>query len=288
MNKIPYVFFGNAELALVVLHELDQLGYLPSLIITKANKPKGRGLEIVESEITIWARARGIPALAPEKLDTTFIEDLASYNFQFALLASYGKIIPQKLLDIFPKGILNIHPSLLPLYRGPSPIESALLDDTPKTGVSLMKLDSEMDHGDILAQESYTITEKDHQKKLYHKLGTIGVDLFIKYINSYLEGSLKLTPQNHAHATYCTKFEKSSAEITRDMTERQKFSIARTFMINPIAYTVLKNTNGSAFRLKITSAIWRDGKMLIERVIPEGKREMSYEEFLRGWKGDKF
>ncbi len=293
MKEEPYLFFGNAELSIATLDALEKAAYLPNLIVTKAGKPSGRGMKVEESEILAWANSRSIAVLAPEKLDTETIDQIKSYGFKFALLASYGKIIPQSLLDTFPLGILNIHPSLLPLYRGPSPIESALLEDVPETGVTLMKLDSEMDHGEILGQTKLAITDKDNQKTLYAKLGSLGVKLFIENIDSYLSadkaglsGSLPLSIQNHALATYCTKFEKSHAEIKRDMSEREKFSIARTFTINPIAFMVVKDAEGKDFRIKITDSSFDGGKWTIKKVIPEGKKEMNFADFQRGWRGE--
>ena len=155
MNKnVTYAFFGTGALAESVLSALVQAGYLPSLVITKPDSLQGRHMQLTAPHIKTWATMKGIEVFQPETLkDLALDSPLHTQKFDVFIVASYGKIIPDAILSIPTHGALNVHPSLLPKYRGPSPIESVLLDGDMTTGVSIMKLDEQMDHGPILAKE---------------------------------------------------------------------------------------------------------------------------------------
>ena len=149
IQPYTYAFFGTGALAESVLAELYRNGYIPALVITKPDAPQGRHMVLTEPHIKTWAKIKGIEVFQPESLKVLPDNSpLHAHSFDFFVVASYGKIIPDDILSIPAHGVLNVHPSLLPKYRGPSPLESVLLNGDPKTGVSIMKLDSEMDHAD--------------------------------------------------------------------------------------------------------------------------------------------
>jgi len=129
MNNIPFVFFGTPEFAVSILEELKDAKIVPSLIVTAPDKPKGRGLVLTPPPVKIWAQLHNIPVVQPAKLDNDFTEKLKNSSYKLFVVAAYGKIIPKAVLDIPTNGTLNVHPSLLPKYRGASPIQSQILAD---------------------------------------------------------------------------------------------------------------------------------------------------------------
>ncbi|MDR3558095.1 MAG: methionyl-tRNA formyltransferase, partial [Candidatus Pacebacteria bacterium] len=133
---IKFAFFGSSEFSLYVLGALETKGFLPSVVVTTPDMPKGRGLVMTPTPVKSWAIANFIPVLDPETLDDDFVAHLKAYGCETFIVASYGKIIPEKVLDAAPKKTLNVHPSLLPRYRGASPIQNAILDDARDTGVT--------------------------------------------------------------------------------------------------------------------------------------------------------
>ena len=161
MNKATFAFFGTDEFSVVVLNTLKNLGFVPSFIITTPDQPKGRKMILTPPPVKVWAEENKIKIIQPTSLkniDEQSRHALDGLNDQglplIFLVASYGKIIPKNILDIPTHGTLNIHPSLLPKYRGASPLETAILSGDTETGVTIIKLDEEMDHGPILIQES--------------------------------------------------------------------------------------------------------------------------------------
>src|SRR3989344_9162382 len=160
-DSISFVFFGTDEFSVIVLDELKKAGFVPSLVVTATDKKMGRGMRLTPPPVKTWftkhiAQNKDTELLQPEKLDEDFYYRLRTNDYGLFIVASYGKIIPKRILDIPAKGALNVHPSLLPLYRGPSPIESQILDgadERGEVGVTIMQMDEEMDHGPILAQQ---------------------------------------------------------------------------------------------------------------------------------------
>lgn len=282
MSNPRFVFFGTPRLAVIALEELRAAGLLPSLIVTAPDKPKGRGMKLAESEVALWAHERGIPVIKPATLrDPAVVDELKRISADFFIVAAYGKIIPKDILDIPPKGALNLHPSLLPKFRGPSPIESAILSDEPHTGVSIMLLDEEMDHGPILAQRERII--KDWPPKgsaLTEDLAHFGGKLLAEITLEYLSG-LVPTPQDHAQATFCKKISKEDGLLDLADDPMKNLKKIRAFDEWPGAYFFLDH-KGKKLRVKVTDARIADGKLELLRVIPEGKKEMGYADLLRG------
>lgn len=280
-------FWGTSRISVIVLDEMAREGVLPSLIITAPPRPKGRGLEMTPSEVKKWADAHGIPTLEPAKLDPEFCSRLSIVNCQLFVIASYGKIIPRKVLDLPKYGTLNVHPSLLPKLRGASPIQSAILEDAPvgephEAGVTIMLIDEEVDHGPIVAQEKTLVPNWPPKgSTLEEMLGVLGGRLLVKTIPLWIAGSISPVVQNHNNATYTKKITKESGHINLDDDPARMYRKIRAFDVWPRSYFIIKR-NDRDVRVVVTDAKIEDNKLLPHRVIPEGKKEMSYEDFLRG------
>ena len=297
---IKFAFFGSSEFSIYVLKALKAKSFLPTLIITTPDKPKGRGLAMTPTVVKLWAEINNIPVLDPAKL----VQGLPLYKntegypcIELFIVASYGKIIPQAIIDLPKHKTLNVHPSLLPNYRGASPIQSAIIDDAKDTGVSIIRLDKEMDHGPIVAVEKVHFEEWQTYEKVEEKLGIIGGDLLAKILPDWLDGKIKEVEQDHSRATFTKKIVKEDglldpADLRADTPINRAYLAFRKIQAYhswPGAYFFVERKNPSnkimrvkKIRVKITSASWHDNRLIIEKVIPEGKREMLYKDFLNG------
>lgn len=318
-SAIPYVFFGSATFSLYVLDELEKAGSMPSIIVTVPDKPVGRGLVMTPNAVKVWANDHNIPVLDPAKLDATFIENVQkkigeSGKIPCCIVAAYGKIIPQAVLDIPSHGMLNIHPSLLPRYRGATPIQSAMLDDVKNTGVTIMRVDTHMDHGPIVAQKAITVNEWPTYEVFEETLAREGGRLLTAILPDWIAGKVVEKEQNHAAATSTKKVVKEDGLITLDMeafacagnsviadpaiifpeTQYEIFRKIQAYHVWPTVYFFLKsnggktardkNSNDKKIRVKITSAEWHDNHLVIKKVIPEGKKETDFASFINSWK----
>lgn len=200
------VFFGNERLSTgftpngaPTLQALIKAGYTVKAVIAHNNTTASRTKRDLEIETV--ANRHGIPILLPEK-PANISSELINFKADAAILTAYGKIIPQSIIDIFPLGIINIHPSLLPLYRGPTPIEQTIRDGAKKTGVSLMKLSAGMDSGPVYVRQEVVLTGGETKDELTRRLLEVGSKLLITHLPAILEKSLTPQAQNEADATY--------------------------------------------------------------------------------------
>jgi methionyl-tRNA formyltransferase len=286
-NKIKFAFFGSSRFSTIVLDELEHAGYIPNCIITIPDKPKGRKMLLAPTPVKEWAQKRNIRVYDPVKLDAELIEKLNSpadgEKCVIFIVASYGKIIPKTIIDMPKYKTLNIHPSLLPKYRGASPLEGAMLDDAKHTGVTIMRIDEEMDHGPIIEEEAVDIDEWPIYEKFEEMMAKIGGRLLVKTMSSWIAGKIKEKEQNHDQASYTKKIIKEDGFIDLENDPYLNFRKIQAFHEWPQAY-FLKKHNGKMIRIKITEASFQNGKLNIKKVIPEGKKEMPYEDFERGYK----
>lgn len=291
-NSIPQtdtvariVFFGTPDIAVHVLDALRNTGYTPDLIITNPDAPQGRKMLMTPPPVKVWGEAAGIPVLQPTTLkDPDVLKRLTKGAYTLFIVAAYGKIIPQTILDIPKHGTLNVHPSLLPKLRGASPIRSAILSNMRETGVTIMLMDAALDHGPILAQETVMIPEDTWPLKgaaLDSLLAEKGGALLATTIPAWLRGNITPREQAHEEATFCTKITKEMGEI--DLTADPYINLLkiRAFDGWPGTYFFTEK-NSKRIRVKIIDAeLTQDGSLKILRVIPEGKKEMAYEDFVR-------
>lgn len=298
------IFFGSFEFAVPVLdalarpvrnHEGSQCasvssgvkaGYEIVAVITNPDKPAGRKQTLTPPPVKVAAEKLGLNILQPQILkDPEFLKILnTKYKIQdtnIGIVVGYGKIIPPEIFNLPKHGTLVIHPSLLPKYRGPSPVQTAMLNGDLDTGVTIMKIDEELDHGDIVAATEYKLSPDISYEKAHDALFKLGADLLIKILPEYLAGKIKPIPQEHSKATFTKKFKTEDGEILPGDTPEMAYRKIRAFNPEPGAYIWL-NENETKMRLKILSAELINGRLKFKKVQPEGGKPMTIEEFLAG------
>jgi methionyl-tRNA formyltransferase len=227
-------FFGTPDIAVSVLDVLSAHHMLPSVIITNPDAPQGRKMMLTPPPVKAWADKQNIPVLQPVSLrtDTSVADYLTAHAINLCIVVAYGKIIPKNILDTPKYGTLNVHPSLLPKLRGASPIRSAILEDMRETGVTVMLLDEELDHGPILAQEVVSIGKEAwplRGQALDTLLAEKGGELLAKTIPEWVAGDIIPTPQDDSEATFCTKITKEMGEINLTADPYQNLLKIRAF-----------------------------------------------------------
>lgn len=281
-----FIFFGTPRIAVTILNVLETQGLTPSLVVTQSDKRAGRGNTLVAPEVKEWALARNIEVFQPEKIDAEAIDFLKTHakttDVTCFVVAAYGVILPQSLLDIPPHGTLNVHPSLLPRLRGPSPIQSAIRTGEKEVGVSIMLLDEKMDHGPLIAQKKvvphmWPMGAKD----LEDLLAKEGAELLATLLPEWIKNTIDARPQQHDLATYCSLLKKEDGLIDilkGDAHENER--IVKAYEEWPIAYTFFER-NGTRVRVQILTAEVHDGVFTPLLVKPEGKNSMPYSDFVR-------
>lgn len=287
-NEIHFAFFGTSHIAVYVLDALEAAGYLPTLVVTTPDQPQGRGMEMVAPAVKTWALKHGVEVQQPEKIHSHILENVRAFSLDVGIVVDYGKILPKELIDIPRRGFLNVHPSLLPRLRGASPIRTAILKNENPTGVTVMLVDEKMDHGPIVAQKKIEVPNWPvKNSELERILLTEGGNLLAKILPHWIEGEIEAHEQNHDLATYCEKIEKEDGlldlpagrQVLPEGAYKNLLKI-RAYEGWPGTFTYFEK-NGKKLRVKIIDAHLEGNALVIDRVVPEGKREMSYEEFLR-------
>lgn len=266
-----FAYFGTPSVARDTLAVLLQNGFVPTIVITSPDAPRGRGLTLTPSETKTLALAHDIPVYTPERLDAGAIQEIKNYQCEYALVVAYGKIFPETLIAGFPLGVLNVHYSLLPKYRGATPLESALLAGESTTGVTIQKMIQELDAGDMLAQEVMTIGPHDTARELRPRLIEAGAQLLVTTLPAFLQNNSTPTPQDSSLATRAYKIKKEDGLLSLDAPAIENWNKYRAYADTIGTYFF---ENGK--RMKITSAEFAKGEFRVLRVIPEGKRETEY------------
>jgi len=289
------IFFGTDSFSAPALTALIDAGYFVGAVVTKPDSRSGRGQQMTPPIVKTVALEHDIPVWQPEKL-SDIADDISALRQEsgdlLGILSSYGKIIPQAIIDLFTPGIVNIHPSLLPKYRGPSPIETAIYNGDKQTGVSIMLLSAAMDAGPIYTQETYPLNGSETQTTLYKSLSAKGSELLISVLPDIMSGSLAPTPQQDDKATYTHLLKKSDALINpQSITAVEAERHIRAYLEFPKTkltlsgqlVTVLKAHVGSEDAL-LPSVVCRNNTWLIvdELTGPSG-RKMSGKDFLNGY-----
>ena len=296
------VFFGTSEFAVPVLQKLANSNYEIAAVITQPDKPAGRKQFPLPSPVKIAARELQLNVVQPQKLE---IENwkLKIPEADLYIVASYGKIIPKSVLDIPKFGALNIHPSLLPKYRGPSPIQAAILNGDTETGVTIMKLDEAMDHGPVLESRKWKIENTTGFRELHNKLARLGADLLLEVLPKYTSAELKPAPQDQPNATYTKIINKDDARIDWAKSAEKIDRQIRAYESWPVAWTTLNGKRLKIFKsLKVPlpgDTTSEPGSMQIDagglevscgsgllKVLElqlEGSKRLSISEFLKGY-----
>lgn len=212
------------------------------------------------------------------------IEYLKSLNADFFLVASFAKILKKEVLDIPPKGTIGVHPSLLPKYRGPSPIQSVILSDEKETGTTLFLIDEKVDHGPIIASDNLQVTSDDNYVSLEEELAKLSAKLAVETLPRYLAGEIEPQAQDESQATYTKKFKTEDAQIDLERDSPKDIWLKiRALNPEPGAFTILELNNGKTLRLKLLEADYKNDALELKKVQPEGKKPMEYKSFLNGY-----
>jgi methionyl-tRNA formyltransferase len=282
-----YVFFGTPEASKIVLEELVSAGHIPVAVVTNPDRPVGRKQALTAPPVKQYVDMRNekgemkVEILQPEK-PSSLASHLSSLAPDVFVVAFYGKLIPGSILAIPGAGTLGVHPSLLPLYRGPSPVQTAILDGAKEVGMTLYRMDEKMDEGPIVAQEKLTEFrpgEKDNIA-LWHELAKLGGRMASRILEDFSSGKLAGTPQEHSRATYTKKFSTEDAFVSEEDLESAKRgeNITLTqavhqkilaFTPEPGAWTL---ENGK--RLKLLQSKIEGAQLVLQKIQYEGKKPL--------------
>jgi methionyl-tRNA formyltransferase len=270
-----YTFFGTPHFAEILLERLIDAGMPPSLVVTNPDRPAGRKQVLTPPPIKLLAQRNNIPILQPEVLSHSKSE-IRNSKSDFAVLASYGKIISREIIDLFPKGIIVVHPSLLPKYRGATPMQSVILNGDEETGTTLILMDEKVDHGPVLAQQKLEFPISNSQFQILHdKLAELSADFLVEIIPKFLDGKIKPVVQDELQATYTKKFSPedafvSEADLKKAQQEGGDIAVLvdrkiRALNPEPGTWTL---ENGK--RMKLLEAEIRNGKLKLQKIQREG------------------
>ena len=317
--KPKIIFIGTPEFGAVVLEGLIKANYKPVLVVTAPDKPVGRKQILTPPPVKLLAEKYGIPILQPETI-LNLKSEILNLKPDLIMVAAYGEILPKEILEIPKHGCLNIHPSLLPKYRGATPVQSAILNGDRETGVTIMLMDEGIDTGPILSQKKTVIGPTETAKQLHDRLARMGAELLIDTIPDWIRNQIKLQSQDEKMATY-TKvlkkedgkidWKKSAEEIERQIRAfdpwpgsytfwerriirikklKQKVKEKKRINLKILKTRVLAAVNSKNYPIGKTLVVPQNelcvqcgkGFLVIEILQPEGKKSMSSEDFLRG------
>jgi len=267
----PFTFFGSPQFAVYVLDKIVEAGFIPRVLVCNPDKPVGRKATITPplSKQFITKKKLETKIIQPEtKKDLVEMSDVFS-ECEVAVVVAYSKIIPDEVLSHFPNGVIGVHPSLLPLYRGASPIQEVILQGDSETGVSLYRVDAEVDHGPIFIQEKIEVAQDDTYLSLEKKLGTVGGSLLVKYFKDIMTGAIQPEEQNHSHASLTRKFSTQDGFV--DLEKDDPAIIARKIRAlnpEPGVHAFIDNVRTKLLEVKKIDEGW-----VVTSIIPEGKNK---------------
>lgn len=299
------IFFGSDEFGIPCLEELKR-NYKIVGIVTSPDKPKGRGMKLSPTPVKEWAIRNNIDVYQPSKLEGEFCEFLKGKEIDLLILISYGKILPKEILKIPKFAPLNLHPSLLPKYRGAAPIEWALINGEKETGITVIKMDEKIDEGEIVVQRKVEIKRTDDIFTLKKRLMEISPSVLLEGISAIKEG--KPTKPQKGTPSFARKLKKEDGLIKWEKSAEEIYNLVRGIAEWPTAYTFLPTKKGKKY-LRIFSVEVSEGKgkpgevintgkdfievacgkgsIKLKRVQMEGKKILDVEEFLRGTRIEK-
>ncbi len=304
-NTKKIIFFGGSSIfAVPALKELAE-NFEIALVITNPEKTAGRKHLPKPSMVEDRAKKMNLPVISAEKITDEIIDKIKKNQPDFFVIIDYGKIIPQKLLDIQPRGAINDHTSALTKYRGASPIQSAILNGEKETAVSIMLIDAQVDHGPLLAQKKVEILPNDTYGALYKRLSELYPKFLIETLKKYLEGVIKPVPQDDSRATFTKILSREDGKINWSKSAEDIERMVRAYAPWPGTFTNFKDKNlkilachpegvlttegshkpGDFFKTsdKKLAAQCGTGILILDQVQPEGKRPMPGMDFARGY-----
>ncbi len=293
------IFFGSGKFSLPVVKKISEEYRLLGVVITKP-KPRGRKLKLTMPEVAIWAESIGISVLTPDNPNSdNFVEVISKLKPDLFVLSSYGHILGARLLEVPKLGGINIHPSLLPKYRGAAPIQRAIMAGEKKTGITIFIMDEKIDHGDIILKKELTIDSDDNYASLQLRLSTLAVETIIDVLKSLESGNYKRSKQDEQGKVYAKKIRKEEMIINWQKSTSMVFNLIRALSPKPGARTRFRNKELQIIAAKpcdreinpgtIHIAERKvyvgtgDGSIILERVKPENRTLISGLDFINGF-----
>lgn len=296
------IYMGTPEIAAVILKDLLNSEHEVVLVVTQPDRPKGRGHELAMSDVKKVALEAGIPVYQPEKIkQPECVEYLKQYNADMIVVAAFGQILNKPILEMAPYGCINVHASLLPKYRGAAPIQWAIIDGENKTGITIMRMDEGLDTGDMVLVKEIEITDEETGGSLHDKLAEAGGPVLLEAMKLIKEGKATYTPQGEATTHYASMLTKKLGELDFSKSAKELELLVRGLTPWPGAYTFLDgkmikighcaavecNVEGEPGQAVLISKEsfsikTKEGALRIDTLKPEGKREMTSSEFMRG------
>lgn len=298
------VFMGSPEFAVPSLRALVEAKYEVVLVVTQPDRPAGRGGKVQPPPVKVAAQSAGIPVFQPETMrDESVHQRLRDARADLHVVAAYGRILPQAVLDIPRRGTLNVHASLLPKWRGPSPIVAAIRAGDQETGVSIMELVRKMDAGPVLSRLVVPIGPADTAGTLEPRLAEAGAGELVRVLPSWLDGSITPEPQDEALATYCHIISKQDGRLRREMTAIEAECAVRAYNPWPGASVEYKGVRLSVWRARaiesepgepgslalkdrVPALAFASGWLALEEVQRPGGKRLAAQQFLAGERGD--
>jgi len=286
---------GTSRFGAVILDGLCQAGMRPVLVVAAPDKPVGRKQTLTSPPVKVIAQKYDIQVLQPEKMSGGPTSLQIGGKPDLIVVAAYGQILPKEVLEIPRHGCLNVHPSLLPKYRGATPVQSAILNGDKETGITIMLMDEQIDHGPIIAQKKTAMGNNETYPELHERLAKLGAELLVDTIPDWISGKIKLEPQDERKATYVKTLTREDGEINWKKSPQEIDRQIRALNPWPGTYMywerdVLRIINlkkkvheKKRIRLKILKARMENGELVIEEVQLEGKKPMAFDDFMRGY-----
>ncbi|OGD29735.1 methionyl-tRNA formyltransferase [Candidatus Azambacteria bacterium RIFCSPHIGHO2_01_FULL_44_55] len=303
-QNLKILFMGTPEFSVPILEALVHEGYQIISVVTKPDEPAGRKQVLTPPPVKSFIMKHetwNIPILQPEKLkDENFINQVKNLAPDLIVVAAYGKIIPKAILDIPKYGAINAHGSLLPAWRGAAPIQYAILHGDKKTGITIMLIDEEMDHGPLLGKSEILISKSETSESLYRKLSVLGAETLIKIISRYISGDIKPQEQDHSKATFTKIIKKEDGKIDWSKSTLELERMTRAFYPWPTAWTIwndkvlkILEADGSEKNNEIGKVLVDSGELIIgcgqgslviKKLQLESGKILTAREFLNGHK----
>jgi methionyl-tRNA formyltransferase len=301
--SLNLVFCGTPQFAVPTLEKLVDAGFRVQLVVTQPDRPKGRGLELVQSPVKQSTLKLNLPITQPERIKTNdeFRAQLTALEPDAIIVVGYGRIIPQWMLDLPPLGNINLHASLLPKYRGAAPIQWAIANGETVTGVTTMRIDAGLDTGEILLQQQLALAPDDTAETLAPRLASIGADLMIETLRGLEAGSVHPRPQDNSQATLALILRKEDGLVDFSRSAAEICNRIRGFQPWPGAYTKFRGKNLQIIRARpATDALpLAELHATVDRLLVgcahntslelleiqlEGKKRTSAADFVRGYR----
>ncbi len=304
MTTPRIIFMGTPDFALPALEMLYHRHYPIAAVVTQPDRPAGRGQKEIAPPVKRLAQELGLGVLQPIKVkDPSFLETFRQLNPDMVVVAAFGQILPKVIIDSPKFGCLNIHPSLLPKYRGAAPLNWSIIRGETKTGVTIMLMDEGMDSGDILTQEETPLGPEETFGQLHDRLSHLGAELLLKTIDQVISGSVRRQAQNAAGVTFAPRLTKETGRINWNNNIRNIVNLIRGLCPAPAAYTSL---DGQALKIFSAEALpadilqpsgtiaapveaglpvaAADGYVILKEIQLAGKKRMPIGDFLRGYR----